>query len=340
MRIALFDDSIEFDGYIPSTFPLGGAEKAFAALAGALAARGHDVTVFNRCSHNQEIEGARWRTWDSARPVETDALIAFRRPSLLQEVRKAAKRVLWLAGTPEPLAKPAIDKLLGSLKPTLVFIGSTQAARWRGPRLPWTVIPPGVSETYLSGGRFGSSRPVAVTTTHPAHGLEWLVDLWVSGIHPRCPTAELHIYSALLSRPDLGRALPEEYRPLRAKIEAAAAQGVEVREPQGDVSMALAYRAARVHLYPGHRDDMACWTLGESQACGVPAVARPVGAVHERIENGVTGYIVPDNDAFANVAAQVLSDDGIFEGLSTAAAAQARVRSWDAVAQAFEGVLR
>ncbi|MGC2856570.1 glycosyltransferase family 4 protein [Novispirillum sp. DQ9] len=342
MRIALIDDSVPFDGYTPASSPLGGAEKALVGLAKALAARGHEVTVINRCAHALRADGVDWRPWDSPRPLETDALVAYRRPSLLTQVRKAARRVLWLSGPPDGLAKPAIDAALKELNPTLAFIGPTQAARWRGPRLPWAVVPPGIADEYVhAGGRLGSGGPpVAITTTHPAHGLDWLVDLWTARIHPRCPTAELHIYSALLSRPDLGRALPEEFRPLRAKVEAAAAQGVSLREPQGDVAMALAYRAARVHLYPGNRDDMACWTLGETQACGVPAVARPAGAAHERIDNGQTGYIVPDDDAFANVAAQVLNDDGMFAGLSSAAAEKARARTWASAAQAFEALLK
>lgn len=342
MRIALFDDSIEFDGYMPASFALGGAEKALAALAAALAARGHEVTVFNRCSHAIEAQGVRWRPWDSLRPIDTDALVAFRRPSLLTQVRKVDRRVLWLTGPPDALAKPAVDKVLKELSPSLVFVGPTQAARWRGPRLPWAVIPPGVNDDYIaSGGRLGrGGPPVAITTTHPAHGLDWLLDLWVSRIHPRSPTAELHVYSALLVRPDLGRALPEEYKPLRTKAEAAAAQGVSIHEPMGDVAMSLAYRAARVHLYPGHRDDMACWTLAETQACGVPAVARPAGAVHERVENGQTGYIVPDDEAFTNVAAQILTDDGVFEGMSKAASEAGRKRTWAATAEAFEAVLK
>lgn len=341
MRITLLDDSVAFDGYTPPSFPLGGAEKAFAGLAAALAARGHTVTVFNRCLHAMRVDGADWRPWDTARPLETDALIAYRRPSLLTQVRKTGRRVLWLAGAPDGLARPAIDAALKDLAPTLAFIGPTQAARWRGPRLPWAVVPPGIADAYLNaGGRLGAGGPpVAIATTHPAHGLDWLLDLWTARIHPRCPTAELHVYSALLSRPDLGRDLPDEYRPLRAKAEAAAACGVVLREPQGDTAMALSYRAARVHLYPGHRDDMACWTLGESQACGVPAVARPAGAVHERVDNGQTGYIVPDDEAFANVAAQILADDGMFGGLSAAAADKARTRTWAAAAQAFEALL-
>lgn len=337
MRIVLLDDSIAFDGYTASTHALGGAEKAFAALAGALAGRGHDVTVFNRCAHERRIEGALWRPWDRSRPLEADAVVAFRRPSLLTQVRKVGKRVLWLTAPPEYLDKPPITKVLEELRPTAAFIGPTQAARWRGPRLPWAVVEPGVNDAYLdSGGRLGGGLPVAVTTTHPAHGLEWLLDLWTARIHPRAPTAELHVYSALLSR---GSGLPSELAAVRAKALAAEAQGVRLRTPLGDESMALAYRAARVHLYPGSRDDMACWTLAESQACGLPAVARPMGAVHERVENGQTGYIVPDDEAFANVAAQILTDEGVQGGLAAAAAESARHRRWSAVAEAFEAVL-
>lgn len=339
MRIALFDDSIEFDGYLPDSFPLGGAEKAFASLASALAGRGHDVSVYNRCSYALTIEGASWKTWDGRRPLETDVLIAFRRPSLLLEVRKAAHRVLWVTAPPEYLDKPAARKLLASVEPTVVLIGATQAARWHGPKVPTAVIEPGVRTPYLAeGAALTADTPTAVTTTHPRHGLDWLLDLWVERIHPAVPKAELHVYSALLARSRVGGDVPEEFRPLLAKAEAAVEKGVRIREPLGDNAMSLAYRAARVHLYPGHRDDMACWTLAESQACGLPAVARPVGAVHERVVNGQTGYIVPDDEAFANVTVQILTDDGVFQGLSKVAGAFERKRTWDMAAAAFEAL--
>ena len=48
MNIVMFDDSVPFDGFTANTKPLGGAEKAFAALAGALAKAGHTVTAVNR----------------------------------------------------------------------------------------------------------------------------------------------------------------------------------------------------------------------------------------------------------------------------------------------------
>jgi glycosyltransferase involved in cell wall biosynthesis len=104
--------------------------------------------------------------------------------------------------------------------------------------------------------------------------------------------------------------------------------------------MAALYRAARLHLYPGHPDDMACWTLMETQACGLPAVARPLGAVHERLRDGQTGQTAPDDEAFANVAIRLLSDDQAFWSMSRDAHLLQRDRSWDVVAAEFDALFK
>ena len=48
-KVVMADDGIAFDGAVAEDGPLGGAETAFAALAEALARRGHDVGVWNNC---------------------------------------------------------------------------------------------------------------------------------------------------------------------------------------------------------------------------------------------------------------------------------------------------
>lgn len=98
MHITLVDDSISFDGYSASSRPLGGAEKAFASLPGALARRGHTVAVFNRCRWSMFIEGAQWETFDGRKPLHTDLLIAFRKPELLEFMRTPRRRALWHTG--------------------------------------------------------------------------------------------------------------------------------------------------------------------------------------------------------------------------------------------------
>ena len=89
MNITMIDDSYAFDGATPGMRALGGAEKAFAALASALSARGHDVTAINRCEYQTTVDGVLWVPFDTPRPPESDVVIAFRKPELLEEFEKS-----------------------------------------------------------------------------------------------------------------------------------------------------------------------------------------------------------------------------------------------------------
>lgn len=341
MRIILVDDSIAFDGYTPGGQPLGGAEKAFASLPGALARRGHQVQVYNRCRFRMSIEGAQWETWEAQRPLQTDVLIAFRKPALLREVRQAARKILWLTAPAGYLQHPANAQVLEDTKPDLVFLGSGHHASWKGGKYRAAAIAPGVRFDYLSEDPATPvAPPRAVVTTHPLHGLDWLLRLWVERIHPACPEAQLHVFSMVLDKGQLGGEVPDAIKPVLAQALEARAQGVTVVRPRGDMGMAEEYRQARVHLYPGHSDDMGCFTLMESQACGLPAVARPLGAVRERVVDGQTGYVVPDDEAFANVALQFLTNEDVFWNFNRDGRLMQRHRGWDVVAGEFETLWR
>lgn len=338
MRITLLDDSIPFDGYTPANQPLGGGEKAFATIAGAFARRGHDVQVFNHCRYPMVIEGAEWKGWEVPRPSQTDVLIAFRKPALLSGVRSAKTRLLWLTAPGRSLETKAARELLDSHAPTLVFQGVAHRQSWTG-KTAAALINPGVRIEYLEDApSIPAEKPRAIVTTHPLHGLDWALDLWTGRIHKYCPEAELYVYSAVLAKAAEGGEVAEAIRPIFAKAQAAARHNVIVRKPQGDTAMAADYRQARVHLYPGNADDMICSTLMETQACGVPAVGRPLGAVRERLRDGGSGYAVPDDEAFVNVTLRLLTDDQLFWSMNQEGRMAARDRTWDVATADFEAL--
>jgi hypothetical protein len=339
MHITLVDDSIPFDGFSPVNRPLGGAEKAFASLAGALVRRGHEVHVYNRAHYSMVIEGAHWETLNKPFPNQTDALIAFRKPSLLSSVRMAGKRLLWVTAPGHQL-EPA-RKAIEGFNPIVVFQGRGQAQGWKGSEgVELRMIPPGVRGDFTADlPQQLAEVPTAVATTHPNHDMDWLVGLWRGRIRLGAPTARLVVVSSVLAKGRDGGEIPENIRPILERVLSCAEDGVEIMAPTGDPGMAALYRSARVHLYPGHADDMVCWTLADSQACGLPAVARDLGAVRERIVDGQSGQVVPDADAFASVAARLLTDDETFWGMSRDAALLQRGRSWDAVAAEFDTLL-
>ena len=340
MHITLVDDSIPFDGFTASARAMGGAEKAFAALPGALARRGHTVSVFNRCRWSMFIEGSQWETFEGKRPLTTDVLVAFRKPALLEFVRQAKRRVLWTTAPARLLEKKTTRQMLDDTKPLVVLCSAAQAQGWAPKGLTVAALPPAVKSEFLSDlATAPASPPRAIVTTHPSHGLDWLVDLWLNRISPAAPEAELHIYSSSLAKAGDGGEVEPELAPLAAKILAAAEHGIVVRRPGSDAVMAQAYREARVHLYPGHADDTTAFTLMESQATGLPAVLRPLGAAPERVANGHSAYVVPDDDAFANLASMLLTNEDLANSMGQEAKAAYVGRSWDAAAERFEAML-
>jgi glycosyltransferase involved in cell wall biosynthesis len=344
MHILLIDDGIAFDGHAPDSRPLGGAEKAFARLAAALARRGHAVSAINRCAAQDTIEGVAWMPWETPRPSETEAVIAFRKARLLNEVADAPHRILWLWDSPASLADDAERMALAHHRPTLVFTGETHRKILKS-ELTSVVIVPGVGEAYRSVAANDSPPLVALTTTHPAHGLQRIVRLWRDRIHPARPAAELHIYSAVLRRALDGGSLPDTLESVMDDVRAGRDEGISVRAPLADPGMAEVYGRARVHLYPIIKREMYASTLAESQAAGLPAVVRATGGataqILERVRNGGTGYFAPDDDAFVNLAQTMLEPEGaVYANVSRTAREEHAGRTWDAAAVEFEALFK
>jgi glycosyltransferase involved in cell wall biosynthesis len=340
MHITMVDDSIAFDGYSPGNRPLGGAEKAFASLASALARRGHDVYAYNRARYPLAIEGVHWETLGRSFPAQTDALIAWRKPSLLGSVRLAGRRILWTTATGPQLQ--AARKSIESFSPIVVLNSVIQAEGVKGSEaMPLRLVAPGVRDEFASDlPTLLSDAPTAVVTSHPSHGLSALLVLWKEQIHPRVPEARLLVVSASLEKAQRTGEVPEALVSLVAQVRMAEDDGVVVVPPRGDAGMAEIYRSARVHLYPGHAEDMICWTLLDSQACGLPAVVRPLGGTRERIRDGQTGQLVPDEAALVNLTVRLLTDEDTFWGMSRDARLLQRERSWDVAAAEFDALLR
>ena len=138
----------------------------------------------------------------------------------------------------------------------------------------------GLHETPVSGPQ--SVPPHAVVTTHPLHGLVWITEIWRQLIYPQMNEARLAIYSTVLAKGMRGEDVPDPIKPVLERVKLASNSNVVVVDPRGDRGMMEVYRKSRIHFYPGHAQDYACWTLAESQAAGTPAIARSMGGTGER----------------------------------------------------------
>ncbi|MSP83519.1 MAG: glycosyltransferase [Alphaproteobacteria bacterium] len=341
MDIVIADDSVAFDGTTPLNQPLGGPEKAIVGLAAALAAREHRVTVLNRCRAPAEFRGVAWRPLGGAGAcARCDLLIASRRPELLDAVTDAGRRLLWLAGSAMPLKGEASAAILDRhAEAKLVFFGDTHRGSWHGAPERVAIVQPGVAAAFREAAAMAPQHPPrAVVTTHPRMDLDWLLDLWAERIATRAHGAELVVYSAALAAGVAGGAVAAEFKSILDKAIGVRDAGVRLARPLADPDMAAAYRAARVHLYPGHSQEVYAATLAESQAAGLPAVARKKGAAPERIRDGRSGFLVPDDEAFVNCAVLLLNDDAVFRTRSNDARSLQRGRGWVEAAAEFEAL--
>lgn len=340
MHVTLIDDSIPFDPRSADTVPLGGVEKAFLSLAQAFAARGHTVQVFNRAPARVEADGAVWEGWEAARPERSDVVIAHRRPALLDQVPEARIKMLWVPGTGGYLEKERNRSRLLLHKPITVFSSRAAIDGWDNEfRIRLGLIAPGVRAVFREGPNVEPADPPrAIVTAHPLHGLSWLVRLWRAKIRPVVPRAELHVYSGALYKGVAGEPVAPAFEDVLRTVQAADEDGVIVQRPLDDPAMAGVYRSARVHLHPGVSEEVYCYTLSESQACGLPAVARPKGGVRSLVVDDTSGLLANEDDAFAIAALRVLNDQKTFDRLALGARSLQRDRDWDGVASEFEAL--
>jgi glycosyltransferase involved in cell wall biosynthesis len=338
MRIVFVDDSAVYDGYSPPAQPLDGPERALAHLSTALAMRGHEVVVINRAAFPVTVNGARWVTWLGDRPSDADVIVAFRRAELLDTL-PAQRHVLWAVGPAALLREPVASAALIKHRARVVFLNKAQLEAWTdGLGLSASVIEPGIAPSFLDDEPMApADPPAAVTTVHPLGGLDWLLKLWTARIRPEAPTAELHVYSNLLDRAQLGGGIAPEYAPIFDQVTAARAHGVMAKRPQAEPGMAEAYRKARAYLQPGAgRHGFA---LADAQATGLPAVARAGATVAERIVDRETGVIAATDAAFAHATLDLLTDRVAFERMSANARLLKRGRTWAIAAAEWEEAL-
>jgi glycosyltransferase involved in cell wall biosynthesis len=339
--VVMADDGIAFDGAMAETASLGGAETAFVALAEALAGRGHVVVVRNRCAAALTHNGVCWAPLSMDIPAASDLYIGSRGHRVIGLVRRPGRRLFWLHNPAHYLRKPRNLWRLAWYRPIVVATGAYHAATIPGwlPCGGRRIIPYGVLDRFRTAVPREPPPPRAIFTSNPLRGLDWLLDLWVTQIAPAVPGAELHIYAGPAVYRGVGAARASEMETILARAASLAACGVRRFAPVGHEALAAALTGARAMLYRGDPGETFCLALAEAQAMGVPAIVTPLGAVGERVVDGVSGRVASDDKTFVAAAIAVLRDDRLWRRWHLAALEHQRGLSWDAVAGRFEALI-
>ena len=340
--IVMADDGVVFDGRTGATSPLGGAEAAFVSLAEALAARGHRVRAFTNGGTSVAHNGVTWASVAGTMPDAADLYIANRGDRLIDRVPDARTSVFWVHNPGGYLKKWRYIRVLWRRRPIIVAIGDYASAtvpRWL-PQRGTVVIPYGLDEAFRHAGERPPPPPVAIFTSNPLRGLDWLLDQWTQLIQPMVPNAELRIYAGPAVYGAVGNRHAEAMTKILDRAASLVDFGVRCLAPLPRAALIDALQQARIMLYRGDSNETYCAAVAEAQALGVPAVVTRLGSMPERVADGVTGVIARDDDAFAAAAIRLLTDDAEWRRMHRTALQQKRGLSWDDVAARFEGLMQ
>ena len=341
-RVILADDGIVFDGRTPEQGPLGGAESSVIQLVETLAARGHDVSVYNKCAAPLDYRGVKWRPLAEGVPDSADLYIANRGDKLLALCPNAKKTVFWTHNPCRYMLKVRYLWPFWKRRPVIVFIGAYHATTlpdWV-PEGGRRTIPYGLPDLFCEAAPADQvPGPRAIFTSNPLRGLDWLLDVWCQQIEPEVPGAELHIFSGAQTYGAAGARKGDAMSAVLDKAASLTDQGVRLRQPVGKAKLIEEIRLARVMLYKGDINETFCLAIAEAQAMGVPAVVQPIGSMVERVVDGETGFIRGDAEGFALAARQLLTDDGLWQRQHDRALLIQRAWRWPDAAAAFEGLM-
>ncbi|MGE0716877.1 MAG: glycosyltransferase [Alphaproteobacteria bacterium] len=335
--VVLADNGLAFDGLTLDERPLGGAETAFVALAEALSARGHDVRAFARGARRLRHRGVAWAPVEAGLPDGADLFVANRGSRVLDLCPDARRVAFWIHNPARYLLKWRYQWQLARRRPALVFAGPWHCATYPG----WAMggrrvaVPLGVSAPFLGFAERPPPPPIAVFTSNPLRGLDRVLDLWTEAVRPSVPEAVLRVYGGAAVYADAG--LARRMAPILER--AAATPGVQLCAPVPKAALAAALASARVFVYGGDVNETFCLAAAEAQAVGLPAVVGRVGALSERVRDGVTGAVVDGDRDFAAATVALLGDDALWRARHRAALAASADAGWDRPAAAFEEMI-
>lgn len=295
--------------------PLGGSESAVVYIARGLALAGATVSVV--CHGTPGVfDGVEYFNVQSIGFLmgqEWDVLVVSRWTEMLSQPWNARFSVLWIHDLPQASV---------GVKCHAVFtISDFQAAAW------------GIS----SGARYATRNgfdprtayldPFAmrdnnklIWASNPDRGLPVAAKIFQE-LRQRWPDLELHVYGRS-SIYGWSEDVEMPYLPRREHM-----QNVFMHQAEPRARLHAEFRTAFALFYPTYWPETSCMTAIEAQACGLPVLTSPVGALPETVQGGVL-----TND-FLNAVSQ-LKNYNRWRKLSEAGLEHVRGRcEWNTIAQ-------
>ncbi len=336
MQIIFIDNSNQLTSSLINFKALDSIQKILIYFSEALSSKDHKVTVYNNRKHKKNNTGVIWNNISELSADKADVLILFQDIDLIKYKVEAKVKFLFLYY--EPFEKLNNQHLIELIKKKFCILYSCNYVVSTLPHnfnyVPKLRLDLGVDESYINSNIINTTYSNVFVNTHPLKGLDWLIKVWLKYIHTAIPWAELHIYSNLLSQNISSNNI--KVRNLKLTLELNRNCGIFIKTPLPQKEFLLELVKYKLHLCPSLDSGMQYLSLLESQACGIPVIAREAGPIYECIYNNETGFIVKDELTFSRKVIQVLNDNKLFTTLRNNSKLNNHVISWQDTATNFE----
>lgn len=283
MRISLLCDVGSVMGVTPPDIygkGVGGAELAMMTTMEALAAHGHDITVYNDPRDGERRHGGvaymKVGAFDPVDPV--DALVVFRTPNAVLPDKAAARRLIWWS-TDKDIADSHV-RSMGVRADAVVCISPFHRGHMEGiaPRSKVTVIDCGVrTQDYEDPVNRVPGRLIYCSV--PDRGLVILHKAWPI-IKAAVPHASLVITS--------------DYRlwglpagNINHRLAWASQPDVEFLGAVSRGHLCLLQMSSEIMAYPCMDEELFCISVAECQVAGAVPVTPDIGALSTTNEFGI-----------------------------------------------------
>ena len=339
-KLLFIDDGIEFDSILLKKKPYGGAEVAFVSLVEALAKLNYEVFVYNNCLHEGKVNGVKWNKLDSRIYDEKfDVLIVNRGDKFLDFKKRCKKRIFWIHNPAKYLLKYRYLSKLFFNKSKIVFSSNYHYStypKW-APALEKIIIPYGVKkETFAKKTK--APKPIAIFTSNPMRGLDWLLENWEKNIFPNISSARLNLFTGLETYGKFGLKHEESINKILLRVKNSKNR-VFLSPPISRKELKTQISKSRVLLYRGTNDETFCMAVAEAQVLGIPAVVCDFGSLKERIKNNNTGYVCKDDKDFALKTIKLLKDDKTWMRMHKNLIKDNNHEDWMKVAQKWQKII-
>lgn len=316
----------------------GGSEEAVIHLSRRLVKMGWDVTVFNNCPEEKDVDGVKWRRYESFNPRDAFGIVIGWRSNIFMDSVVADKKFIDLHDVPygdsfPPDSVADVKLLVKSDYHRSLFTHLEDDN--------FTIIPNGVDSEQFANKPDKVKNNLVWTSSYD-RGLEYLLDMWAD-IKKEVPDASLDVYYGFNLIDGSPHMQPKEYRAWRDKMTTLLEQdGITHHGRVGTDEIAQAYLKADIWAYPTAFAEISCITAMKAQIAGAIPVSTDYAALKETIKEGVVieGSAIDEDvrQKFKEELISLMKDDKRKEAIRSKLGQHDF--SWDSVAKAWDEAFR